>query len=468
MDDLYKNWSKTKKPLFNMLKMQHGLNEVLSEESKEIEINKKKLELSGTVELYEAFVKELIKDADAGRKARSKFIRIFYQGVLKTKGWILFNTPSQYTPGKKYFQYIKLLDTKDLKDLKDLKKKDIMRLLLAGNVSCYCSCLKNDTMIKLLDGRTISVKDMEKEFVEGKDLWVYSTDSKGDFKPGKVGKVWVTGNTKMYIKVTLDNGREIFTTENHPYMLRDGSYLRADRLEVGQSLMPMYFNYSKGYENVKLNSSNTYNLVYKLVSSNTHTLNDYECVRERCGEDKISIHHGDFNKLNNIPRNLELMGYQEYIKFHADFINERRKNDPEFAEKSREAARKNAVRRNNNNNHKVAKIEVINLEEEEPVYDIKVDKWENFYVDAGIVLHNCPDFLYKGFKFMGYNMGYGIYKEMRHPKIKNPRLEGTVCKHMLAVFSVLGMHWLQIHRDMVNSYFWKARYKEDEPPTSKK
>jgi hypothetical protein len=213
MNALYKTWSKTKKPLFNMLKMQDGLQEILNEEAFQIEMNKKKLEMSGTVELYEAFVKELIKGADSGRKARSKFIRIFYKGVLKTKGWIQFNTPSQYTPGKKYYQYVKLLDIKDIDNLKDLKKKDIIRLLLAGNVSCYCS---------------------------------------------------------------------------------------------------------------------------------------------------------------------------------------------------------------------------------------------------------CPDFLYKGFKYMGYNMGYGVYKEMRYPKIKNPNLEGTVCKHMLAVLQVLSLHWLSIHRDMTDSYYWKNRYKEGE------
>lgn len=211
MDDLYKNWSKNNKTLFKRFNMQYELEEIIKEEAKEAEIRKKKLELSGMDALYEAFVRELIKDADIGRKARSKFIKVFYKGVLKTKGWIQFNTPSQYTPNKKYYQYIRLQDIKDINYLKDLKKKDIMRLLLAGNVSCYCSCL---------------------------------------------------------------------------------------------------------------------------------------------------------------------------------------------------------------------------------------------------------DFKFKGFLYMGHSMGYGIYRENRFPKIRNPNLEGTVCKHMLAVLQVLGTNWLSIYKDMNKSYFWKNRYKE--------
>ncbi len=311
--------------------------------------------------IFEETWKELLNKMDAPRRGRSDYIKVWYKGVAKTKGWITFNTSSQYTPGKKYYQYIKLLDMKDIDAVKDMTKKEIIRLMLQGNIAVYCSCLKEDTKIKLLDGRTLTVQEMEKEFNNGKELWVYSTDLYGDFRPGKVEKVWVTGTTKEYIKVVLDNNKEIFTTRDHLYMLGDGSYLRADKLTVGQSLMPVRFDYINGYTA----------------------------------------------------------------------------------------------------NFKIKSIETITLEKEEVVYDIKVDKWKNFCVDAGVVLHNCPDFLYKGFKYMGYMHGWGIFRETRFPKIRNPHLEGSICKHLGAVLRVYMLNWLKIYRDMIKSYYFKSRYKDD-------
>ena len=40
-------------------------------------------------------------------------------------------------------------------------------------------------------------------------------------------------------------------------------------------------------------------------------------------------------------------------------------------------------------NHKVAAIEFIHYDTPVPVYDISVDTYHNFYVAAGVLLHNC-------------------------------------------------------------------------------
>lgn len=91
--------------------------------------------------VFEDTWKSLKSGMDKGRLGRSKQLKgSFYQGVLKTKGWIKFTTPSQYTNGKTYWQYIKLQDMKDLDAVKEFSKKDIMRLMLQGDISLYCSC----------------------------------------------------------------------------------------------------------------------------------------------------------------------------------------------------------------------------------------------------------------------------------------------------------------------------------------
>lgn len=510
-------------------------------------------------------------------------------------------------------------------------------------VDCSCPdfCLEENTLIKLLNGEVISVKDMKDRFDNNEELWVYSTDEKGDFKPGKVTNVWISGYKDEMIKITLDNGREIITTPNHRYMMRDGSYKRADELKEKDSLMPLYFNYHNGYEAVKSNSEKvtTYHSVYKLVAD--ELLQDKkEEARQRTGEDIIQIHHKDFNKLNNYPSNLNPMGRLEHWHYHASlgkehigkFIEAGRefwKSDPrrfkaaekqkrkareyqinmwsnftpeereEYINKSRQAINRDKlssalkdvwssysledrnkrletnsfitnnpmtneefrnseafVIRNNNiskslkefhknttaeqrsklygwskgkkfsdehrnriseslkgkkhteeykenmskkqkeiaprlkqsrcfrnirelieqkkditpenflanrrggdthylnvfdsfedmvstfyntqqYNHKVAKVEVIHYDNAIPVYDIEVEKYHNFYVDAGVMLHNCYRFAYQA-TVLGYKYGK---PETREAKITNPHNYGSACKHIIAMLS--NKQWIE-------------------------
>ncbi len=71
---------------------------------------------------------------------------------------------------------------------------------------------------------------------------------------------------------------------------------------------------------------------------------------------------------------------------------------------------------------------------------------------------SCKDFHYKGFKYMGHQMGWGIYREDRFPKIRNPKLEGTVCKHLLKVFEVYMLNWSKISKDMKKSKYFRKRW----------
>lgn len=43
-------------------------------------------------------------------------------------------------------------------------------------------------------------------------------------------------------------------------------------------------------------------------------------------------------------------------------------------------------------NHKITKIERIDYDMLQPVYDIEIEDYHNFYVDAGVILHNCYRF----------------------------------------------------------------------------
>ena len=187
-------------------------------------------------------------------------------------------------------------------------------------VDCTCPdfCLEENTKIKLLNGEVYSIKELKDKFDNNEELWVYSTDINGDFKPGKVKDIWISGYQKEMIKITLDNNAEIITTLNHKFMMRDGSYKAAKNLNEYDSLMPLYFSYHNGYENVKRNSAKTtiFDSVYKQVANNV-LQKEIEEAKDRTKEDIIQIHHKDFNKLNNYPSNLYPMGQLEHWHYHS-------------------------------------------------------------------------------------------------------------------------------------------------------
>jgi len=101
-----------------------------------------------------------------------------------------------------------------------------------------CSALYNT--IKLCDGRTPTLQEIIDEFENGKELFVYSYDpEKETIFPNKI--IWAGKtrlNTKL-VRVHLDNGETIDVTPDHPFMLKDGSYVEAQYLDETMELMEM-------------------------------------------------------------------------------------------------------------------------------------------------------------------------------------------------------------------------------------
>ena len=423
--------------------------------------------------------------------------------------------------------------------------------------------------------------------------------------------MWITKVAKEFIKVTLDNGEEILTTPEHPYMLRDGSYILAEDLKEGQSLMPMYFNETNGYETVKFNSeARGWHSIYKLVADYfkhdkiIETESRYDESTSKLPY-KVAIHHIDFNKKNNNPENLKIMTSDEHWNYHNSLSFENKSE--EMKERIREASRQGAIRRNANPtermiesrkenlkigqdinclperkqqqsevmkkvresyytdmseeerqrylkllssgikmswekgcfntqkfheariregkrlfgnkdnqihmmkckmlktlqrmiddkveltvdnyneyrklnhsseyskyfssfeemikefnlNHKVIKVEKIILEDT-PVYDIKVKDWENFVVDAGVVLHNCPDWAYR-FKYWAARNGYNSAIPDQWTNVRplptvqggaaganDQDTKGAGCKHVNLVIS--NLDWMMKVASVINNY----------------
>ena len=124
------------------------------------------------------------------------------------------------------------------------------------------------------------------------------------------------------IKIILDNEEEIVCTPDHLFMLRDGSYKRAQDLTAKDSLMPLRRQISRMGKRITIEG---YELVYDNKDQRwifTHILaDDYNIARKLYSVKKGSHrHHIDFNKLNNNPNNLKRMEKEEHMEYHRKMI----------------------------------------------------------------------------------------------------------------------------------------------------
>jgi len=176
-------------------------------------------------------------------------------------------------------------------------------------------CLAGDTKILLLNGKSISIKNLV-----GKEFEVYSCLPNGKIVIGDVFNVHSNG-IKNVIRIWLDNGKYIDCTGNHLFMLRNGKFCRADKLKIGSSLMPLYKKLSiansktglNGYEMVKDNKSGKWVFVHQLVAR--EKLNFTYRNKE---ENRKVIHHKDFDKKNNSSKNLEIMNWRTHRELHCE------------------------------------------------------------------------------------------------------------------------------------------------------
>ena len=133
------------------------------------------------------------------------------------------------------------------------------------------------TPIPLLDGRTITIEELAKEFNEGKTNYVYSIQDKTHkIVPGKV--VWCGKNytAEQLYKITLDDDSYMVMAGEHEIIMRDGSKKRADEVVAGESVMPFYRKNTDD-EQVYNPHSGKYEYTHDLINGS-----DKENVQEEC------------------------------------------------------------------------------------------------------------------------------------------------------------------------------------------
>ena len=257
-----------------------------------------------------------------------------------------------------------------------------------------------DTPIPLLDGRTITIENLAKEFEDGKENYVYSVQDKTHkIVGGKV--VWCGKNytADKLIKITLDDNSYMIMAEEHEVIMRDGSKKRADGLNVGDSVMPFYRMVNKKsnklfdrYEKIYNPQSSKYEFTHRIIASElSKDVNTYN-----------TVHHKNFDKYNNNPTNLIWMDYHEHHKMHGDLAR-KNWNDP-IKRKTHEDFKAYNQSDLHKQHDKITKIEYIdgddvycmtvvgpNGEEDRHNFAIRTCKEDKTWNESGCFVSNCVD-----------------------------------------------------------------------------
>ena len=180
--------------------------------------------------------------------------------------------------------YVGNIDDKDVPAFVDEIANQFKRTPIVDPMTGQLDLRKNlmpvheDSPIPLLDGRTLKIKELAKEYEEGKVNYVYSIqDTTHKIVCGKV--VWCGKNytaRKLY-KVILDDDTYMVMAGEHEIVMRNGIKVRADQVSVGDSVMPFYRQLGEGTskmgyksdEKVYNPNSGKYEHTHKLVAELT-------------------------------------------------------------------------------------------------------------------------------------------------------------------------------------------------------
>ena len=182
-------------------------------------------------------------------------------------------------------------------------------LVVCLGKSTYARCFRGDTQVALVDGTSASLEDMARRAEQGELFWGYSIGENGRLIVTQLDAPRYVGRDNL-VEVSLDNGKRIFATPDHLFMLRDGRWCAAAELTPGASLMPLYRQLHRGYE-----------MIYQPLNGHlypTHRLADEWNLRNDIyGEAAYTHrHHVDFDRLNNNPWNIVRMDASEHIRMH--------------------------------------------------------------------------------------------------------------------------------------------------------
>lgn len=233
-------------------------------------------------------------------------------------------------------------------------------------------CFSGDTLVAVADGReSVSFEELVKE---NKDIPVYCLNDRNKVVIRMMRNPRKTGYKQKLLKITLDDGSIIRSTENHKFKIRNGEFIEAKDLKYGDSLEIMTKFIATMKDVIGGNGSNSdYWWVNNGLRNNIaeHRL----IAKEFLGNiDCKVVHHKDNNSLNNCIENLEIMDKSVHDNLHKEKME--MFNNPMCQEHSKEWWKKyhnnmskstSGLKNGNSNNITNEEIRNICLEQTEEI-----------------------------------------------------------------------------------------------------
>lgn len=189
-------------------------------------------------------------------------------------------------------------------------------------------CLSLDTEIPLLDGRVMSLKALISEYKDGKENWVYSCNPEtGEIVPGNISWAGITRTNTQVIRLTLDNGNTLVVTPDHKFpILGKGKVEAKDIIPNVDSLI----SFETKFQGISATTDRTYQQVFDHAEKKwkfTHRIvanffkrigkhQQFTYLMENKDKTKDTIHHKNYNRYDNDPRNLQFMNKEDHIHWH--------------------------------------------------------------------------------------------------------------------------------------------------------
>src|SRR3989338_356591 len=184
-------------------------------------------------------------------------------------------------------------------------------------------CLHGDTKIDTPRDLSVFPEGIPIKDLVGKyNFPVYSYDTqKGRIVLSNVRQVWSTGKKKLYkltygwISGWVSGKREfksdsIIASQDHKFMLRDGTYKKLSELKENDRLMPFnsYYKADKHgeYRFIRLNNSRT-------IAEHRFIMQE---LKQMVLASNYAVHHIDHNTLNNSIENLDIIDFAEHARYH--------------------------------------------------------------------------------------------------------------------------------------------------------
>jgi len=182
-------------------------------------------------------------------------------------------------------------------------------------------CITGDTLVYVADGRGhVPIERLAQERV---DVPVFCLDQNQRVAIRYMRNPRITGIKIPVYEVTLEDGSKIKVTENHKFLLKDGTYREVKNLSFGSSLY-IITKFEASIKDIFPEANSRSQNYWWINNGRARNDGEHRLIAGFHYNTKIPrgfiVHHRDRDAENNKPNNLEILSKQEHDYLHGSLM----------------------------------------------------------------------------------------------------------------------------------------------------